>query len=174
MRKLAKISIYIAAIFLIGILSGYITFNFMSFSRTVNVPDLIGKGMVDADKLLRSKGLYIRLEGEDYDSYIPQGYVMRQDIPAGTIVKEGRVIRVVLSKGHRMRYIPDIVGQPFDVAESILQEKGIKIDKVIYVHSNNIERNIIIAQRPETTEIGADNFSVIVSLGEYEKLEEDR
>lgn len=174
MKKLAKISIYIAVIFAVGMLSGYVTFNLMSFSRTVDVPDLIGKGMVDADKLLRSKGLYIRLEGEDYDSYIPQGYVMHQDIPAGNSVKEGREIRVVLSKGPRMRYIPDIVGQPLDIAESLLKEKGIKIDKVIYVHSEHTEKNIIIAQRPETTEKGADNFSVIVSLGEYEKLEEDR
>jgi serine/threonine-protein kinase len=174
MRKLVKISIYIAAIFVVGMLSGYVTFKLMSFSRTVNVPDLIGKGMVDADNILRSKGLYIRLEGEDYDSYIPEGHVMRQDIPAGNSVKEGREIRVVLSKGPRMRYIPDIVGQPLDIAESLLKEKGIKIDKVIYVHSGQIERNIIIAQRPETTEKGADKFSVIVSLGSYEQSEEDR
>ncbi|BCB96968.1 serine/threonine protein kinase [Dissulfurispira thermophila] len=169
MNKLIKIPLYIIAIFAIGIISGHFTFKILSFSKTVMVPDLRGKGMVDANDLLRKKGLYIRLEGEDYDSYIPQGYIIRQDIPPNYAVKEGREIGVVLSKGPKVRYVPDIVGQPFDVSEGILKEKGIRIGRVLYVHSDKVPKNIVLAQRPETNEKGGDNFSVIVSLGNFEK-----
>lgn len=168
MNKLIKISAYVIAIFVIGMVSGHFTFKVLSFSRTITVPDLKGKGMVDANDILRRKGLHIRLEGEDYDSYIPQGYIIRQDIPSGNKVKEGREIRVALSKGPRVKYVPDVVGQPLDAAEAILKEKGIRIGKMLYAHSDKTAKNIILAQRPETNEKGGDNFSVIVSLGDFE------
>ena len=168
MNKLIKISVYVIAIFVIGMISGHFTFKVLSFSRTITVPELKGKGMVEANDILRKKGLYIRLEGEDYDSYIPQGYIIRQDIPAGNKVKEGREIRIALSKGPRVRYVPDVVGQPLDAAEAILKEKGIRIGKILYAHSDKTAKNIILAQRPETNEKGGDNFSVIVSLGDFE------
>ncbi len=168
MNKLIKIPTYIIAIFVIGMISGHFTFKLLSFSRTVTVPDLRGKGMVDANDIIRKKGLYIRLEGEDYDSYIPQGYIIRQDMPPNSSVKEGREIRIVLSKGPRVRYVPDVVGQPLETAEAILKEKGIRIGKIIYVHSEKTAKNTILAQRPETNEKGGESFSVLVSLGDFE------
>ncbi|MBI3593103.1 MAG: PASTA domain-containing protein, partial [Nitrospirae bacterium] len=100
---------------------------------------------------------------------IHQGSIIRQDILPGSKVKEGREIGIVLSKGPRVQYVPDIVGQPIDRAEAILKEKGIRISKIMYVHSEKTSRNIVIAQRPETNESGADVFSVLVSLGDYEQ-----
>lgn len=165
MRKLITIPLYIITLLVLGIVSGHITFKLLSFSRTVAVPDLKGKGMIEANEVLRSKGLHIRLEGEDYDSYVHQGGILRQDIPPGSKVKAGREIGIVLSKGPRVQYVPDVVGQPLDRAEALLGEKGIRITKVIYIHSDKTPRNVIVAQRPESNEGGGDIFSVIVSLG---------
>jgi hypothetical protein len=39
---------------------------------------------------------------------------------------------------------------------------------VINVHSD-VDKNIIIAQRPESDEKGGENFRVIVSLGSFEE-----
>ncbi|MBZ0156087.1 MAG: PASTA domain-containing protein [Alphaproteobacteria bacterium] len=168
MKSLLKIPLYIVILFALGILSGHLTFKVLSFSRTVTVPDLRGKGMVEADGIVRGKGLYIRLEGEDYDSHTRQGAIIRQDILPGGMVKEGRVIGVVLSKGPRVQFVPDIVGQDLDRAEFLLREKGIKVGKILYVHSDQAPRNMVLAQRPEAAEGGSDIFSIIVSLGEYE------
>ncbi len=168
MRSLIKILAYIIVLLFLGVVAGHFTFQLLSFSRTVVVPDLKGREMMEANNIIRNKGLYIRLEGEDYDPAIPQGNIIRQDIPSGSKVKEGREIGIVLSKGPRMQYVPDIVGQPLDMAGAILKEKGIRIDKILYVHSEKTQRNIVLAQRPETNESGADVFSVIVSLGDFE------
>jgi hypothetical protein len=40
---------------------------------------------------------------------------------------------------------------------------------VIYVHSKSVPKNIIIAQRPEIDEKAAEEFSIIVSLGDFEE-----
>ncbi|MBF0505482.1 MAG: PASTA domain-containing protein [Nitrospirae bacterium] len=167
MRGLIKIIGYVVVLLFLGIVAGHFTFQLLSFSRTVVVPDLKGKEMMRANDILRNQGLYIRLEGEDYDPAIPQGNIIRQDILSGSTVKEGREIGIVVSKGPRIQYVPDIVGQPLDAAEAILKEKGIRIGKILYVHSEKTSRNVVLAQRPETNERGADIFSVIVSLGDF-------
>lgn len=171
MKKFLKIPLYITVLFILGILSGHLTFKLLSFNKTLTVPDLRGKSMIEATNLLRGKGLYTRLEGEDYDSSIAQGNVIRQDIPAGNKIKEGREIGVVLSKGPKVKFVPDVVGQALDMAEGLLKDKGIRIGKVIYVHSEKVSKNIIIAQRPEINEQSGENFNVIVSLGGYAEEE---
>ncbi|MGD0283216.1 MAG: PASTA domain-containing protein [Dissulfurispiraceae bacterium] len=168
MRNLIKIPVYMAILLLLGIISGHFTFELLSFSRTVAVPELRGREMMEADKILRNKGLYVRLQGEDYDAAIPQGNIIRQDILPGSKVKEGREIGIVLSKGPKIQYVPDIVGQPLDRAEDILREKGIQIGKILYAHSEKTSKNVVLAQRPETNESGTDIFSIIVSLGDFE------
>ncbi|HXW69407.1 MAG TPA: PASTA domain-containing protein, partial [Dissulfurispiraceae bacterium] len=76
MKNLIKIPVYIVVLLVLGIVSGHLTFQLLSFSRTVIVPDLRGKEMMDANDILRDKGLHIRLEGEDYDPVIPQGNII--------------------------------------------------------------------------------------------------
>lgn len=160
-----------ALLLVLGIVAGQFTFKLLSFSRTVVVPDLRGKEMMSANETLRDKGLYIRLEGEDYDPAVPQGNIIRQDILPGSKVKEGREVGIVLSKGPRIQYVPDIVGQPLDRAEAILKEKGIQIGRILYAHSGTTAKNVVIAQRPETNERGDDTFNVIVSLGDFEEAD---
>jgi len=172
MSRWVKVPLYFFLVILFGIVSGYLTFTALTMSRTIEVPDLIGKGMVEGNDLLRSKGLYMRLDGDDYDATIPQGNIIRQDIPAGTGVKTGREIRVVLSRGTRLAYVPDVVGQPVDQAEGQLQPRGIKINRVVYVRSETAPKGTILAQRPEPNERGGEQFSILVSLGGTEKKSE--
>jgi len=67
MSKLVKIPLYIFFFISLGLIFGYFTFKILSFSRTVDVPDLYGKSLVEANALLTGKGLYLKIEGEDFD-----------------------------------------------------------------------------------------------------------
>lgn len=169
--KIFKILIYLAILSIVGILSGHFTFELLSYGRTVVMPDLTGKDIEEAKKLLASKKLNLRLDGEIHDVHIPQGYVVRQDIPSGNKVKEGREVGIILSKGAKIRNVPDITGNMLDAAVALLKDKGLNINKIIYVHSNYAEKNIILAQRPEPHESGGDTFSVVVSLGKFSEEE---
>ncbi|MCI0468601.1 MAG: PASTA domain-containing protein [Nitrospirae bacterium] len=168
MNRIFSASIYILSIAFIGIGAGLLTVRVLSCSKSFEAPDLRELGMVAATDLLRSKGLYIRLEGEDYDSHIPQGHIIRQDVPPKSMVKEGREIKVIVSKGPRIQYVPDVVGKSIEEAEAALKERGIVISSMLYAHTDTDEKNTVIAQRPEPTEKGGDTFSVIVSLGKFQ------
>jgi len=170
MHKLIKIPLYLFAFILLGLLFGFFTFKILSFSRTVQVPDLYGKSLVDANKILTDKGLYLKIEGEDYDSSIPPGNIMKQDVPGGNSVKERRGIKVVISKGPKVKSIPMLVNEKLTEAESLLIKDGVKIGKVITVHSDQVDKDKVIAQKPGPNEPVSDNMTLIVSLGPYDKV----
>jgi beta-lactam-binding protein with PASTA domain len=159
-----KIPVYTLVFVLLGLIFGYLTFEILSFSRTVEVPLLEGKTLLESNKLVNSKGLYLKIEGEEYSS-VPEGSIVTQDIPAGKNVKEKRGIKVVISKGPRVTMIPVLVNETLINAETLLLQKGLKLKKMIGVHSDTVEKGRIIAQRPEPDEAVSDSIAVVVSLG---------
>ncbi|MCS7215178.1 MAG: PASTA domain-containing protein [Thermodesulfovibrio sp.] len=159
--------LYIAGAILGGFLAGYLFLTLFISSGTIEVPDLRGKDIVQANHILKEKGLYIRIDGEEY-SDTPKGTVSRQSLPAGTKVKKGREVGVIISKGLKFTFFPDLRGLPYEEAEKILNEKGIPIEKVIRIYSNKYPENIVIAQSPEPQQ-GGKAIKLIVSLGEREE-----
>jgi beta-lactam-binding protein with PASTA domain len=170
MNNLIKFTLYMLAFIFLGLIFGYITFKALSFSRTVEVPDLYGKSPLESNKLLTKNGLYFKIEGEDYDSTVLAGNILRQDIPAGEKVKEQRAIKVIISKGPKVKSIPNLVNETLINAESILLQKGLKIAKVIMVHSDTAEKDRIVAQKPGPDEQVSEHVTVLVSLGQYDVI----
>ncbi|MEW6570154.1 MAG: PASTA domain-containing protein [Nitrospirota bacterium] len=168
--NLIKFPVYILVFIMLGLVFGYLTFKVLSFSRTVEVPDLHGRSLLESNRLLNDRGLYLKIEGEDYDASIPPGHIIRQDIPPDNKVKEKRGIKVVISKGPRVKSIPMLVNETLLTAESLILQKGLKISKIIHVHSDMMERDRIIAQKPGSDEQVSDYITLIASLGPYEKI----
>ncbi|HXX80595.1 MAG TPA: PASTA domain-containing protein, partial [Thermodesulfovibrionales bacterium] len=184
LRKAVTIPLYVIGFILLGLVSGYLAFKVLSFSRTVDMPDLRGKTLIEANALLTKNGLYLKVEGEDYDPLIVPGRIVRQDVPAGNKVKEQRGIKVFLSKGPKVWSIPELTGQTIEETEPVIAKSGLRIEKIIYVHSDSVEKDRIIAQRPNPDEIawgtssqktdenGGRQYglSLIVSSGPYEMV----
>ncbi|MDA8079292.1 MAG: PASTA domain-containing protein [Nitrospiraceae bacterium] len=168
MNSLIKIPLFFAAFVLLGLVFGFLTFNILSFSRTVEVPSVASLTLREADDSLSKAGLYLKIEGEDFDASVPAGRILRQDIPAGNKVKERRPIKVVVSKGPRINSIPSIVNETLQNAEAALMQKGLKIGKVVKVHSDTVEKGKIVAQRPEPDERLTDVITALVSAGPHE------
>lgn len=159
--------LYILFAILGGFLSGYLLLSFIISSGTEEVPDLKGKDIVQANQILKERGLYIRIDGQDY-SDTPVGTIFKQEPPSGTKIKKGREIGVVISKGTRFSFIPDVTGLSYEEAEKKLKEIGIPIEKVIYIYSEKHSNLTVIAQRPEPSE-GGQSVRLIVSKNQREE-----
>lgn len=159
--------IYITGIIFAGFLAGYISLILLVSGGNTETPDLRGKDIVQANHILKEKGLYIRIDGEEYAD-TPAGTVSRQSPPPGTKIKKGREIGVIVSKGLRFSVLPDVRGITFEEAEKILNKMGIPVEKIIYIHSKRYPENFVIAQRPEPEE-GGKAIKLIISLGEKEE-----
>uniref|UniRef100_A0A7C4EME1 PASTA domain-containing protein n=1 Tax=Thermodesulfovibrio aggregans TaxID=86166 RepID=A0A7C4EME1_9BACT len=159
--------LYITGIILAGFITGYISLTLLVSGGNTETPDLRGKDIVKANQILREKGLYIRIDGEEY-AETPVGTVSRQSPPPGTKIKKGREVGVIVSKGLRFSMLPQVTGISFEEAEKILNTIGIPVEKIIYIHSEKYPENIVIAQRPEPEE-GGKAIKLIVSLGKKEE-----
>lgn len=167
-NNFVKVPLLFAVFVLLGLTFGYITFKALSFSRTVDVPSLTNMSLVEANEALSKAGLYLKVEGEDYDPTVGTGKILRQDVPAGNKVKEKRAIKVVISKGPRVYSVPVLVNETLGDAEGALAQKGLKIGKTINVHSDSVEKGRIVAQSPEPDERLDGPITVLVSLGPHE------
>lgn len=184
LRKIIAVPLYVLGFLLMGLLSGYLAFQILSFSKTVEVPDLHGKTLFEANDLLNKKGLFLKVEGEDYDEVTVPGRVVRQDVPPGHKVKEQRGIKVFLSKGPKVWSIPEVTGQTLEDAETIVSASGLRVEKIIRTHSRTVEKDMVIAQRPGSDEaVGGGppqrpedlaaqhrGFTLVVSTGPYDMI----
>ena len=170
MNSFLRVSLFFALFVVLGLTFGFFTFKILSFSRTVEVPSILNMTIIEADRVLGKAGLGLKVEGEDFDSVIPSGKIIRQDVPPGKTVKERRSIKAVISKGPRVLSIPLLVNETLQNAEAILLQKGIRIGKVINIHSDTAKKGIIVAQKPEPDDKLTDQITVLVSAGPHDQM----
>ena len=82
-------------------------------------------------------------------------------------MKEHRGIRVIVSKGAKVLVVPVLVGKTLGEAESSLAKSGLRLNEVIRVHSGTVEKDTVIAQRPDQDDAVKNDFTLVVSLGPY-------
>lgn len=169
LNSFLRASLFFALFVVLGLTFGFLTFKILSFSRTVEVPLIMNMTVIEAAKELGKAGLDLKIEGEDFDSVIPSGKIIRQDVPAGKTVKEKRAVRIVISKGPKVLSIPLLVNETLQNAESILLQKGLRIGKVINVHSDAVAKGVIVAQGPEPDDKLTDMITVLVSTGPHDQ-----
>jgi beta-lactam-binding protein with PASTA domain len=168
MSSLIRVPLLFAAFVLLGLTFGFLTFKVLSFSRTVQVPSVTDMTLLEANETLNKAGLYLKIEGEDYDPTVQAGKILRQDVPAGNKVKEKRAIKVVVSKGPKVYSVPVLVNDTLADAEAALLQKGLRIGRTINVHSDTVEKGRVVAQSPEPDERLTGPIAVLVSLGPNE------
>jgi beta-lactam-binding protein with PASTA domain len=167
MKKVLNIVALIAAFAVLATASTYVTYRLMITRMTVEVPDLTGMALNEADRALESRGLYLEVSGEDHDLQIPVGHVLSQDISAGEKVRGMAEIKVVVSKGPAVKLIPGVVGEKLGEALKLFTQKGLDV-RVVKVHSNTIEEDTVIAQWPAPEDWEGQNITVVASDGRYE------
>ena len=78
--------------------------------KEVTVPDLTKKPVTQALDILAASNLALKQAGVEFAQSVPPGSVLRQIPSAGSTVREGRVIRVWISQGDEMVFVPNTVG----------------------------------------------------------------
>ncbi len=117
--------------------------------RAVVTPDVTGMNIAAAMDALQEKGLIASKEKESSsDETIPAGSVVRQNPVAGSVVRVGRKVRLTLSEGGNLIYVPDICGKTLPEAEILLTRAGLAVGKVAGIYSDEVKIDQIITQEP--------------------------
>lgn len=104
--------------------------SYTNHGQRIDVPNLVGKNVNSVKPMLEELGLQYEVLDSIYDPSKPQGTILDQDPDATALslvpVKEGRIIRLRVSKKSRLVEMPSLIDKSQRFAESILENRGLK------------------------------------------------
>lgn len=136
--------------------------------KKVEVPQLVGKNVNDAEKYANSENPYtIVVLSEEFHDSIQEGCIISQTPSYGEQMYSGSVIAVNISKGPEKRALPNIAGKSLSEASLILTDAGFNPKKINQA-SKEYDEGIVIGyqnhQAGDNVDYGSE-VVIIVSKG---------
>ena len=119
------------------------------------VPPLRGRSLRDAKFALERVGLELGSNTYVPSEEFPPNTVIDQVTPAGTRIRKGSVVTVVISQGKETDRlaVPELVGKILAEAERILTQRGLKVGNISYQENLELLPNTVLAQYPRGGEL---------------------
>ncbi|HUI31789.1 MAG TPA: PASTA domain-containing protein [Candidatus Acidoferrales bacterium] len=151
---------------LFSLMNWYIMPWYVNDGGTVTVPDVAGLNEVEARHALDTLGLQFQLGGTK-ESKLPPNTVLSQNPEAGSVVKHGRRVYLVLSGGVERSSIPDLQGHTQREAQFMLERAGFRLGSVTSDSSSAFPQNVVMSQSipPNTMAVSGTMVAIIVSSG---------
>lgn len=131
-----------------GTLSGFLVMQIaLRDTGDIPAPAIIGDEIVTALEKVTGAGLNLKITELAYHKEAPRNTVISQNPKPGSGLKQGRDIRVVISRGVEDVEMPDLRDLTMRQARNIIDENELPIPTVTKLHSK-IEDGKIIAQLP--------------------------
>ena len=124
-----NIILMVLVIVAIPIAALYMLDSFTHHGEKIEVPNVVGKSLYDAEMMLKDRGLLAMVVDSIYDKRAPKGSVLEQTPKSGFEVKGGRMVYLTVNlKGEPMVQLPDVVGHgSLREAVALLQSLGFKL-----------------------------------------------
>ena len=129
--------------------------------REVEVPALAGRTYEEAVDVLEELGL--EPQRVDVFSQRPVGQVASLDPRAGTLVDEGSVVTVRVSKGTQAIPVPDVLEQSEDSARAELEAAEFQVE-VVEAPSSSTPAGLVAAQSPDPGVEAARGSTVQITI----------
>ena len=143
------VALALAANILLGI--------FTHHGKVLEVPDMVGLSVREADHVADSAGVRIDVVDSIYVRGMAKGAVYKQNPAAGASVKRGRrillTINAVVPKKVTM---PNLVGYSMRQAKAELSTRGLNLGKLIYV--SDIATNNVLKQQQHGRDVAAGSL----------------
>ncbi|MEY2568855.1 MAG: eukaryotic-like serine/threonine-protein kinase [Actinomycetota bacterium] len=105
---------------------GDVTIRVSKGPGAVKVPNVVGKKLADAQRILEEAGGFQTDVTQEADDTVPVGTVTKQDPASGDDAPKGATINLTVSSGKQKVAVPDERGKDVDVAANELGQAGFK------------------------------------------------
>ncbi|MFC8501409.1 Stk1 family PASTA domain-containing Ser/Thr kinase [Pedococcus sp. NPDC057267] len=130
------------------------------------VPDVTGKSKAEATDQLTAAKLVVGTVTQAYSESVDPGLVISTNPPAGTELKRGAAVALVVSQGRQPIAVTDWTGKPADQAVNDLTGKGLQVDATQQDFSTTVPKGSVISQSPAGgTLYRGDTVKLVVSKG---------
>jgi serine/threonine-protein kinase len=145
---------YLSGLLVLFTISAYLSFNLFVRRGVTPVPDLLGMELESASMALGEKRLRLRRQPEKdrFSDQIPAGRVLEQRPGAGSLVKRGGVVEVVLSRGTQLVKVPDLRGQALQAAQVRVAASGLSLGRTAAIFASEARVGSVAEQHPSPGE----------------------
>ena len=136
---------------------------------TVAVPNIVGRTVPEAEKLLKEVGLKLGQRSEKPGD--PVGTVLDQSPAAGTRVSPGSAVNIVIAiapPDDRIE-VPELVGKSLQDAEKILKKVGLQVGRVSFRDDDRVDQ--VLEQAPKAGDRVAKDTAVDLIVGRTRDVE---
>ena len=143
-RLLTNIALVIAAVFVLVTVLIWILNGITHHGKSVPAPDFVGMTVPEAEQLAKAENVRVQVIDTTYVKGIQRGGVFMQEPPAGSQVKKGRRIRLIINAMNPKKVqMPNVVDCPLRQAVSDLTSRGLEVGRLYYVAGND---DLVMAQ----------------------------
>src|SRR5512135_2719744 len=136
------------ALIAVGLASAVLVVALLLRQEEVRVPDLSGQDIVAVIEMLNQQGLQLKVERRASSPSLPRDAVISQSPAAGSSIKKGRQVRVVVSIGPSDTETPKLIGEHFRKADIMLRQAGYLPGPLSRTSSDTVDRDLVIGQDP--------------------------
>jgi len=144
---LSRVALLIFILASAAFLSAITAMRIAIHGRETTMPNLVGKNVGEASKLLTSSGLVLRVADHIYND-LPINVIVRQTPPPGMLMKRSQMAHVVLSLGQRQLQIPLLEGNTLRASRIELLRTGLQVGEVSSVSTSDQPVDTVIVQSP--------------------------
>ena len=164
----------LAVVIVIGAAFAIAFFSVLQGAEKVMVPEVEGKGLAEALIEMQAKELYPRIQLRYSDRQEEQGRILEQDPKAGAIVKAGKRVSLVVSRGVIVDHVGNFIGRNIDDVRVELQTlftSGgtplLSVSEPVLYRASSEPVGTILEQdpAPETAIVNPVQISFVVSRG---------
>lgn len=136
-----------------------------------DVPNLVGRTLREAKFMLDQRNLEVQEVEYKPSVQYPTGIVLSQIENAGSKVKKGTRIGVIVSTGMDAGDIkvPDLTGKNIEEAKKLLALNKLTVGKVNYQPSTNVPLNSVIDQYPKANTMAKENQKIDIFVNREQK-----
>lgn len=140
---------------------------YVRHSEEVVLLDVRNKHIEEAEAILRINGFDVEIIDSIEKVDLPPGTVIDQQPPPGYIVKRGRLVKLIVSKGESYHHMPNLVGKVLKAAKLELDQLGIPVENILYRYSSEIPEGAVVGQsiEPGLVVSASTPVTLIISKG---------
>ncbi len=149
MNRILKGFAILLALAGVGVISAFAVVALLLRQEEVRVPDLTGLDVVTAIETISQQGLQLKVERREPHPTLPRDTVISQTPAAGSGIKKGRPVRIIVSQGPSESQTPNLVGEHMRKAEMTIRQAGFFPGALSRAWSQDVQRDVVIAQDPQ-------------------------
>lgn len=168
--------IYLAGLCILILVAYFLTNNIIMPLLTRHgsefaLPNIVGMTIADAEPVLQEGNLQMEITSEEYHPDKPTGTILTQFPTGGTKVKEGRIVKVVISLGQKSVEVPDLRGFSIRQARLNLEAVGFHLGDLEWTLADSLPEKVVVFSYPRAGTLipYGSAIDLMVNRGPYQK-----